>query len=65
MFLPFSLSSVQTEVTVFPDSNRVDTSKLKEGEAKMQITYITPYFEESEAAIRRNRYEQNTNLSEY
>ena len=55
----------EDHVEVIKDSNPVDLSKLEHDKVYIQITYVEPYFDASEAEQRQTCFEMNYNIKRF
>ncbi|EDV29620.1 uncharacterized protein TRIADDRAFT_18599, partial [Trichoplax adhaerens] len=53
------------EVAIIQDSGQVDTKTLDEKKIYIQVTFVSPYFEEEELENRITEFERSTNLHRF
>lgn len=55
----------QGNVKLHMDSNKVNVQELDPKFAYIQVTYVTPYFDEKELAERQTHFERNNNINRF
>jgi hypothetical protein len=59
------LTKRYAKVVVIRDAAKEATANLDSNIPHLQVTYVTPYFSESEKAHRRNNFERNHDISRF